>query len=307
MYNLVLFCKSYDKDMLRARRMADSVQRFNSDNIPLFMCVPHRDLESFKKCFDGIACTFLTDEQILSESSKINGEMPELFPPHLLQQLIKLEFWRLGLCRNYAWIDSDSYFIRPFKIEDFLVDAQTPYFIQDQFAIEEARQRWQGIPKKELNKRIKRRIALIEKFRGLFNNTGPLYNFAGSTPIIWSMKVLISLNQEYLRPRNTTIYELLFKYPCETHLYGEYFHFSRPIPIHPKRHMFKSYLYLDEFVRSQVKGENEYSLSHFYLGLCIQSNWTSFKYRQKPIDRLAKHLKEYQVAFGRLKFRKLDK
>jgi hypothetical protein len=305
MEDLVLFCKSYDKDMLRAKRMAESVQRFNRDSIPLIMCVPQSDYKTFKECFKGITCTFLTDERVLEESFKINGKLPSLYPPHLLQQLIKLEFWRLGYCRNYAWIDSDSYFIRSFKISDFLVDSHTPYFIQDPFTAETARQRWQGVSRKELNKRITDRITLIEKFRGLFNNSGPLYNFAGSTPIIWSVKVLQHLYQDYLHPKNKSIYELLFEYPCETHLYGEYFHFSRPITIHPKTHLFKSYLYLDEFVKSQIAGENEYSLAQSYLGICIQSNWTFVKDRKNPIDRLVKHLKEYQVVLGRLKFNKL--
>lgn len=306
MYNLVLFCKSYRKDMLRARRLAESVQRLNSDQIPLFMCVPSCDLDSFKACFEGIACKFLTDEQILLESSKSNGDLPHLFPQHLMQQLIKLEFWRMGFCRNYVWIDSDSYFIRPFSFSDFMADTATPYLIQDEFSVDLAKAKWRGIPQKELERRIRRNIVLIEKFQRLFNNSGPLYNFGGGMPIVWSVKVLENFNNSYLKRQKIPIYEMLFRYPCETHLYGEYLHHSRTIPIHSKIHMFKSYLYLDEFVKSQIMGENEYSLAQSYLGICIQSNWTVFKRRQKLLDRLAKHLKEYQVSLGRLKFKKLN-
>lgn len=32
---------------------------------------------------------------------------------HLYQQLEKLEFRRLESCRNYLWLDSDSYFVQP--------------------------------------------------------------------------------------------------------------------------------------------------------------------------------------------------
>ncbi|WP_286818975.1 DUF6492 family protein [Desulfobacter sp. UBA2225] len=306
MDNLVLFCKSYSKDMLRAKRLAESVQRFNCDKLPLFMCVPGCDLDTFKRCFEGIDCKFLTDEQVLFESSKRNGELPRLYPPHLLQQLIKLEFWRLGLCRNYVWIDSDSYFIRPFDLTDFMVDAETPYLIQEEFSVDHAKQKWQGISKKEMEKRIKRNIALVEKFRRLFNNSGPFYNFGGGMPIVWSMKVLENFNKEYLKPRKMPIYEILFKYPCETHLYGEYLHNSQVIPVHGKIHMFKSYLYLDEFIKSQMEGENEYSIAQSYLGICIQSNWTVFKKRQKILNRFSKHLKEYQVAIGLMRFKQLS-
>jgi hypothetical protein len=304
MHDFVLLCKSYRPDMLRAKRMAVSVQRFNTDDIPLNMCVPKEDLDSFKTAFEGIDCTFLTDEAIHGESAKYNGPLPDLYPRHLLQQLIKLEFWHLGLCRNYAWLDSDSYFIRQFQVSDFMCDDETPFTIQDEFTEASSRQRWAGVPGRELNKRIDDRLRLINKFRNLFGNDGPLWNFAGSTPIIWSAAVLQHLNEHYLPSIDQTIYELLFNYPCETHLYGEYLHHSRPIAIRPKPHMFKSYLYLDEFIKSQEAGENEYSLSKSHYGICMQSNWTSFKARKHWTDRLIKHFREYQVALGLMKFKK---
>ena len=84
---IVLFCKSYGKDMFRARRMAESVYRFNTDNIPLYVSVPVSDLNHFKQCFENIPCHFITDEEILNKSRQVYGQLPRLFPHHLLQQL----------------------------------------------------------------------------------------------------------------------------------------------------------------------------------------------------------------------------
>ena len=87
MDKFALFCKSYDKDMLRSRRMAESVHRFNKDRVPLYMSVPAKDLADFKACLADFPVTYFTDEQVLEISQQANGKIPGLFPPHLLQQI----------------------------------------------------------------------------------------------------------------------------------------------------------------------------------------------------------------------------
>ena len=75
MKKLVLFCKSYSKDLLRAKRMAQSVQRFNRDAIPLYISVPSVELDLFKDNFKDIPCHFLTDEQILDNCIQAHGPL----------------------------------------------------------------------------------------------------------------------------------------------------------------------------------------------------------------------------------------
>ena len=301
MEKLVLFCKSYDKDMLRARRMVESVERFNLDNIPLYISIPPKDLGAFQRCLKGLPCIILADSDILSKSVAVFGNLPDLYPHHLIQQLIKLEFWRLGVCRNYVWIDSDSYFIRPFEVKDFMVDDHTPFTIQHEYNAEDERRRMHDLPGKVRNKRIDNTVSMIEKFKGLFGSRSHSDLF-GSPPIIWSCAVLESLYAEYLLPNKKSIFQLLYEYPCEIQLYGEYIHHCKVIPIHPKAEMFKTYHYLDEFIKSQIKGEYEYQLSKKYYGVCIQSNWTTMKAKKGPMDRLKKHLDECKITLGRLKF-----
>jgi len=279
MEKLILFCKSYDKDMYRARRMAESVQRFNLDNIPLYLSVPLKDLDGFKKTLGDIPCHFITDETILEKSYLAYGKIPKLYPSHLMQQLIKLEFWRMNLCNNYVWLDSDSYFIKPFKITDFFYDEDTPYTICHES--KELRQ-FSSRHNKEIIEKFEN---LAKKMQGLFNRSGPCYNF-GYPALIWSCRVLKGLYEDYLKPNNKTIYEILYKYPCEMQIYGEFLLHSQLIPVIPIEPMFKVFHYAEQFFESQMKGESEFSLSKNYFGIVMQSNWTTIKVKKKTRTRL---------------------
>lgn len=279
---IVLFCKSYGKDMFRAYRMAESVHRFNTDNIPLYISVPASDLNQFKQCFGNISCHFIADEEILEKSRQVYGQLPILFPPYLLQQLMKLEFWRMGFCENYLWLDSDSYFIRNFSRSDFLHDEICPYTVQHDlkdlrgFAV-----RWNK------PKIISDFEKMAKTFQKISNRHGPCFNF-GPSPVVWSTHVLKSLNEDYLSKEDKSIYELLEEYPCELHLYGEYVHRSNKIPVLPIEPLFKVFHYAEQFYESQMMGESEYSISKEYLGIVIQSNWSIVKKRKTIFDRIRK-------------------
>lgn len=276
MEKLVIFCKSYAPDMLRARRLAESVARFNRDAIGLVISVPRQDLAAFTDCFGTIPCRFVTDEEILDLTRAAYGPPPRLFPTHLLQQLLKLEFWRLELAENYLWIDSDSYFIRPFGREDFLSGDGNPYLVQhDNADLLEFADRLGN------RKIVTDFTEMAEQFRAWLGRQGPLYAF-GPSPLPWSSRVLRHLAEEYLRPQHLTIYQLLERYPCEMHLYGEYLHHCRLIPIVPRGPLFKVFHYSEQFYESQALGESEYGFSHDYLGLVIQSNWARKQAPKKP-------------------------
>lgn len=289
MEKIILFCKSYDKDMLRARRMAESVLRFNVDSISLYFCVPAQDLAAFQECLGAIPCFFLTDEDILFQTSRRYGELPKLFPFHLMQQLMKLEFWRMGLCENYVWLDSDSYFIRPFSLADFFADGQTPYTVMHDnselldFARRMGRQKISDDFKK-----------MASRMQEAFGRVGDVVDF-GYPPLIWSSKVLQSLD-EYLRQHRKTIYDLLMAYPCEMQIYGEYLLFSKVIPLIPKDPLFKFYHYAEQFYDDQERGESDYSLAVRYAGVVIQSNWARVPGPKRPTKERLKRFFQKVVS-----------
>lgn len=285
MKKLVLFCKSYDKDMYRARRMAESVRRFNLDKIPLYLSVPSKDLADFKNVFGDIPCCFVTDEAILEKIFHAYGQIPALFPNHLMQQLIKLEFWRMRLCDFYVWLDSDSYFIKPFNTETFIQDDETPFTI-----CHESKDLYHFSAR--YNKKIIEDLEkMAKKFQSLFGRNGPFYDF-GYPPIIWSCRVLESLYKDYAKPNHKTMYEILYHYPCEMQLYGEYLLYSKLIPIIPIEPLFKVFHYAEQFFESQMYGETETSLSKNYYGIIMQSNWTTIKEKKKTSIRLKKFFRK---------------
>ena len=295
MNNLVLFCKSFDRDMYRARRMAESAARFNSDNIPLYISVPLKDFNEFEKAFSHIPCSFITDEAVLEKSIETYGKIPGLYPTHLFQQLIKLEFWRMDLCSNYVWLDSDSYFIRPFTTKTFLHDEETPYTI-----CHESRDLF-DFASRHNKKIIEDFETMARKIQRAFDRSGKYYNF-GYPPLIWSCRVLESLYEDYLKPRNKSIFEMLYEYPSEMHLYGEYLLYSKVIPFIPVGELFKVFHYAEQFFESQMRGESELSISEKYFGIVMQSNWTTIRKKKKTSTRLKKFFRRFFRQLRLLRF-----
>ncbi len=187
--------------------------------------------------------------------------------PNQMQQVIKSEFWRLGLCKNYLLIDSDSRFIRPFAKEDFLYSGDEPYTV-----INEGSHMLHRAARAREVKRIHQFRELRQKAKCLFNRPGRLYDFA-PTPCIWSTKVWESLFNNYAQPRGMNFQDMIIKFPCETQWYGEYLLMHPVIPLRPIEPLFKCYHYRDDYEESLRLGEDEEVLAENFLGIVSQSNW----------------------------------
>ena len=116
MEKVVLYCKSFHRDVDRVVNLQESIDKHNIDNIPFYVSVPQQDVELFKS--KGIR-NIVEDESIYQSNSS----------GWIQQQIVKSNFWKLGLCENYVCIDSDGYFIKDFYITDFMYDDQTPYTV----------------------------------------------------------------------------------------------------------------------------------------------------------------------------------
>lgn len=46
---VVLFCRYYHDDVLRARRLLESVTKFNTEGLPLYLAVPAADVPLFRQ------------------------------------------------------------------------------------------------------------------------------------------------------------------------------------------------------------------------------------------------------------------
>ena len=281
---IVLYCKSYHNDLNRVARLAASITRHNRDNLPFFVSVPQADLSLFEPLAREHGFTLLADETILALTFATGKTHTPVLEPRQLQQVVKSEFWRLGLCQNYLVIDSDSWFIRHFGRDDFLYEGDQPYTV-----INEGSHMLQHAARTGETKRIHQYRELRQRAKALFNRPGRLYDFA-PTPCVWSATVWAGLFRDYAEPRGLNFQDLIIEFPCETQWYGEYLLTNPVIPLRPVEPLFKCFHYAADQAESARLGETEAVLTENFLGIVSQSNWDHGADRVKRKKRTWKTL-----------------
>lgn len=290
MVKLVLYCKSYRGDVLRAQKLARSVRKFNEDNIPFYISVPEEDLKLFQEYVVDTDVTFICDEKIILANPKHDLENIRKLPGNISQQIVKSEFWRLGISENYVCLDSDNEFIRPFHVTDFLTPDGEPYTV-----ITEGKEYLEFctryyLPKVSINLQKESRQA-----QELFKREGKVYSF-GIPPLVWSKKVWISLEQNILLPQNQSFADLIVLYPFELRLYGEALLKYRAIPLWPCEDIFKNYLYQAQYFWDVKHGITADMIAKNYLGIVRQSNWEGEQFgkpKKSLLSRFNKKIKQF--------------
>ena len=267
MKDIVLYCKSYHRDVQRAKRLAESVRRFNSVGLPFFISCPSVDLPLFRNIIGSEAVTFLADEEIVAANSAINQSDLITLPGGLSQQIVKSEFWRLGICENYLCIDSDAYFIRGFNKDDFLAPGGHPYTVMN----ESLELRLFGALHRHA-KIERNRDAECKAIMEIFGRHGRQYDF-GPLPVVWNRRVWADLAEKHLGPSNMNFLDAIKLFPSEMRWYGETLLKFKSIELWPVETLFRCYHYEQQFLDAQRSGETDQTLSQVYLGVCSQSNW----------------------------------
>ena len=289
MNDLVLYCKSYRKDFLRLNQLLTSIQAHNKDRIPFYISTPQDQYDDLVKILGSGGYQWVSDESIVSTNQQVPAGIAETKSGSLSQQVIKSEFWRLGLCINYVCLDSDCIFIQDFKKSDFLASDGNPYTViyQNKEYFQLAVDR--GHANAPTNLRLEG-----ERVKAIFNRDGPNY-YCPCPPFIWSAKVWESLDQNYLKPRGMTFWDLCTPEYPETLLYLESLLNFQVIPLHPIEQLFRVYYYDWHYFLLRRLGESTAKLKENYLGVIYQSSWDlSLDYgrSQKSIfSRVLKKLK----------------
>ncbi|HEY8099159.1 MAG TPA: DUF6492 family protein [Burkholderiaceae bacterium] len=267
MKDIVLYCKSYHRDVLRAAKLAESIRQHNVTKLPFYLSCPSADLSLFKDKVGSDGVLFLTDEEIIAANAAIDKKAFSELPGVITQQIVKSEFWRLNISENYLCLDSDSYFIRDFSKNDFLTPSGMPYTVMNQ----SLELRMFGAV--HHHEKIARNIdADCEKIMGILGRTGRHYDF-GPLPVVWSRRVWSDLAEKYLAPKGMSFLDAMVQYPSEMRWYGEALLKYRSIELWPVETLFRCYHYEDQFRHAQKSGETDETLSQVYLGVCVQSNW----------------------------------
>lgn len=263
----VLYCKSYSGDVLRVIRLGRTVQQFNQDQIPFYVSVPHSDLPLFREKLTGLDVQLIADEDITTANPAIDRQKLASLSGNVSQQIVKSEFWRLGLTQSYLCLDSDCIFIRPFRRLEFITKDLTPYTI-----IDEGRDiLYPSLAKGKIHipDDFRREAGEVQQH---MEREGKAYNFGPNCPV-WDRRVWESLDTEFLQPKRLSFLDLIQLSPNEMRWYGEALLRYRAIELLPSQPFFKMYHYAWQQRFDQSVGIHGDQLRQLYCGVVYQSAW----------------------------------
>jgi len=291
--DFTLYCKSYSRDFLRLKRLLSSIQKFNVDQIPFYISTPNADKELLNEIVGSEGYIWVADEDIVASNPKANIEKYRAMPGGLSQQIVKSEFWRLGLAENYLCLDSDCVFIRNFYLSDFLSSDKVPYTVlhQNKELFQIAANRGQEKVERDLRMES-------ERVKAIFGRQGPNF-YCAPAPFIWSAKVWQSLDEHYLQPQGMSLWDLISPELPETLIYGEALLKYRAIPLMAIEPLFRAYHYDWQYFLMRRLGETEAKLTQNYLGIIYQSAWESELTLGQPQKSLPSHLLKRLKRFAR--------
>ena len=274
MSSFILFCKSFKDDVLRAKRLCESIAQFNVDKIPFYLSVPRSDIELFSKTIDFESLNnqqrgnfyLITDEAIVAVMPLTTLNDYYQMRGYWNQQVVKSEAWRLLGCESYLCLDSDAFFTKDFKQSHFIHPDGNPYSLMHD--AHELLDLAKSLSKKEV---IENFLSDSQQLKDEFGRVGPDYDF-GPPPMIWSAKVWESLYKEHLEPKGERLWDAIARIPMEIRWYGEALLKYQAIPLHPIGPLFTFYHYEWQYQYAVQLGQ--VSKDHeTILGIVKQSYW----------------------------------
>lgn len=263
MEDIVLYCKSYHKDLDRAIKLAESIEKYNIDNIPFYLSCPSSDLQLFKKRMPSFV-NLICDEDIVKKSYSQDWK---------IQQIVKSQFWKYVEVKNYLCLDSDSFFIKDFRKSDFIVYGDIPFTVMHQ---QKNLFQWTARYRRELGFDPQKSYEECRiKIGNLFNRQFKLNYDFGPVPVIWSSKVWKSLEENYIQPNNLTFEQLIQYEASEFTWYGEWLLASKVVDLYPIEPMFLVFHYplqLQQFYDQKYTLDD---ISTCYFGIVMSSSFNA--------------------------------
>lgn len=247
-YNLALFCKTFGDDYNRFKILKSSIDKYNADKLPVYIVCPQSDVKKFNQLITGneqYKIFIITDEQVLEANGLSQREQN-----WRNQQIIKLGFYKMGLCKHYAIFDSDCYFIQNFYFKDFMFDKNTPYICM--------------IPKLEDDDAS----GFVKNY---IQRHGKVYDFICQSQV-FSASVLEHMKQHLLKDKSFK--DIIDIFPYEFQWYGEWFLKSQIYPIYPALPKIKVYWYNFQYKQDKKLGFREQDfIKEGYIGLLLNNGW----------------------------------
>lgn len=269
-YNIVLYCKTFHRDFERVKRLLDSIQKYNVDNIPFYISTPHTEQRLLEQVIGTDGYEYIADETLYDIQKPIAGWEQ--------QMLVKMGATFKLPTANILVIDSDSFFIKDFYESDFIAYGDVPYtIIHENKQVAEYEAALKGGTYNDTGY-----AKAVRAYRELFGvKSNRIYDY-GPNPHLWSTKVFKHMQEHYLGPNKLTLetlsiamkhqYNIHFREPLT---YGEYLLATNCIPIIPSGPLFKVYHWREMYEFEQGTGlETVSNIKKNYLGIIMQSNWS---------------------------------
>ena len=267
-YHHIIFCKSYRGDLKRIKTLKSSIDCFNADNIPFIICCPESDKNLFESKLrtnqEKYDFLIITDEQVLS-ANNLSQNNAQTWKN---QQIIKLGFYKLNLCKYYTIYDSDCYFISNFYTKDFLFKHKIPYLC--------------------VSETLDPQSPLLP-IKDYFKRPGRTYDFVHMSQT-FSSDVLNDMEKNLLNKKNITLSTLIQICPYEFNWYGEYLLTTKEYKYIPATSKVRTYFYQEDYILDRHRGiRNCDIISMGYNCICMQSGWINRStYRDPWYGKLAR-------------------
>lgn len=267
MEKIVLFCKSYHRDLFRLVRLAQSIAKHNIDQLAFYVSVSAQDQALFLPHAQALGFVLVKDEDIIAGNPNIDLAQWARLPGYLQQQIVKAEFWRLNLSENYLCIDSDSEFIRNFRRQDFISPQGHPYS-----TLHEEHGLLEELIARHKTDKLEAYFKEASSVQAELNRVGRTYSF-GPTPVVWNSSVWASLDEHFLKPHHISILDAIVKIPSELRWYGEALLKYQRVPLEPIEPLFKVLHYHWQNAKWLQRSIGSPYFQKIYLGVIYQSNW----------------------------------
>lgn len=266
MENFVLFLTSWRGDLTRVKKLQESIQKFNKDNIPFYVVCSKDDMQAFKDELGTHDINYLEEEQI--------NPYKKIFDGWRVQQVNKINFSTLNIAENYYTLDSDCFFIKDFYVDDFIAYDNIPYttaFDDNLYQLTaNSYSGWKDHHDREFIDLVHK--AWQREIREVIPNKFKKELQYGPCPITFHSNVWKHFNENYLVPNNLSVADIIKAVPNEYGWYGEYLMYTKIIDIIPTECQFlcmhnkKQYDWFLENIDFE-------SVKRVYLGVIINSSF----------------------------------
>jgi hypothetical protein len=267
----VFYCKSYENDFSRLETLVQTFEKYNCDNIKLFISIPEGDFPYFKIILsnniilisdESFASEYLTEDDYLDKTSG-----------YLNQEICKLVFYKSNFSENYFCLDSDSQFIRPFYYNDFMFNDYTPYtvLVQDKDL---------SIDKDYHNKFWVPRLVSIKNIYNCVGLNDNRYRTCHGHQT-FNSKVLYSLEIDFMIPKGFSFLDLIKLEPYEFTWYNAWFQKCKIVDEVSTEPIFKTLHTRRDYLFSKLQLLKLSDFSYAYVGIVLNSKWkpkTPLKY-----------------------------